>query len=257
MPPSESDMALRVSGLAKSFDGKMAVRDLSLALRFGEVFCFIGANGGGKTTALRLLAGLLAPDAGGGTVLGYDLGRRFRDIRRQIGYMSQHFSLYADLTVIENLRFRADLYGLPHTRAAAEAALAQFDLVEFARRRAGQLSGGWARRLQFAAALIHAPRLLMLDEPTAGLDVLSRRDIWRRIFGLAEAGVAIIVSTHDLSEAERCSRLAFFVDGEIRAQGSPEALTLPSSAAVAGGAQASLEDLAAALLSSQPEAPPI
>ncbi len=241
-----------VHGLSKRFGARTAVNDASLTTRPGTVVGLIGANGGGKTTTLRLLAGLLRPDAGAGTVLGFDILRAPRDIRRRVGYMSQHFSLYANLTVRENLRFRAEVYGMPSPRAAVDETIAQFDLGAFARKPAGRLSGGWMRRLQLAAALIHSPNLILLDEPTAGLDMLLRGETWRRIFALADAGAALIVSTHDLTEAEGCANVVLFEDGEIRANGSPQdlALQLAIERGVAPDvARLRLEDVTAALLS--------
>jgi ABC-2 type transport system ATP-binding protein len=191
-------------------------------LRPGEVFGLVGANGGGKTTTLRILAGILEPDRGSGQVLGFDILRARAEIRARVGYMSQRFSLYADLTVTENLRFRAEVYGVGRPRAAAEQAIAAFSLSEYAHTAAGQLSGGFSRRLQLAAALIHSPKLILLDEPTAGLDAVSSREVWARMERLAAQGSGVIVSTHDLAEAERCSRVAFLREGRIVAMGPPE-----------------------------------
>ncbi len=211
-----------VQGLCKRFGERTALESLAFALEPGRIHGFVGANGGGKTTALRILAGILRPDSGGGSVMGLDLQRRSGEIRGRVGYMAQRLSLYADLPVRENLRFRARVYGLPNPRAAVEEALADFGLQAFARTAAGRLSGGWARRLQLAAALIHRPRLVLLDEPSAGLDAVSRQDVWRRIGRLAADGVGVVVSTHDLAEAERCSSASFFVEGRIRASGTPD-----------------------------------
>ena len=209
----KSGPASRVSGeslvavtdVTKRYPRRTAVHKLSLRLRGGEIFGLVGSNGSGKTTTLRILAGILKPDEGHGQVLGFDLVNEAAQIRERAGYMSQALSLYADLSVFENLRFRAQIYGLSSPRAAAEAAIINFELAEFARIAAGRLSGGWARRLQLAAVLIHSPRLVFLDEPTAGLDAVARHDVWRRIGSLAAAGAGVIVSTHDLAEAERCS----------------------------------------------------
>lgn len=210
----------------------MAVENLALTLEVGEVFGLVGSNGGGKTTTLRMLAGILRPDQGHGQVLGFDLLRGGREIRKHVGYMSQRFSLYADLSVVENLRFRAEVYGLERPRMAAEAALHDFELTQYGRSAAKQLSGGWARRLQLAAALIHSPRLVLLDEPTAGLDAASRQEVWQRLGRLAAQGTGVIVSTHDLAEAERCAHIAFLSEGCVVALGTPEQVARSASANV-------------------------
>jgi ABC-2 type transport system ATP-binding protein len=208
----------------------VTVEKLTVALRAGEVFGLVGANGGGKTTTLRMLAGILKPDEGQGHVLGFDLASEAGKIRERVGYMSQRFSLYADLSVFENLRFRAQVYGSNRPRAAAETAIDDFELTEFACYPAGRLSGGWARRLQLAAALIHSPRLILLDEPTAGLDAVSRHEVWQRIGLLAVQGAGVIVSTHDLAEAGQCSSAALLSEGKVVAAGTPEQIALSTSA---------------------------
>jgi ABC-type multidrug transport system ATPase subunit len=204
-----------VRDVAKRYGLRVAIEDLELTLRTGEILGLVGANGGGKTTTLRMLAGILKPDRGEGHVLGFDLMRGAKEIRKQIGYMSQRLSLYADLSVFENLRFRAEVYEIDKSRTAVESVMREFELERYARSPAGQLSGGWARRLQLAAALIHTPRLILLDEPTAGLDPISRHDVWRRIELRAAQGAGVIVSTHDLAEAKRCSRVALLCEGRI------------------------------------------
>jgi ABC-2 type transport system ATP-binding protein len=220
-----------VTGITKRYAHHTAVENLTLALRPGEVFGLVGANGGGKTTTLRILAGILTPDRGHGCVLGFDLLRSAGEIRRHVGYMSQRLSLYADLSVFENLRFRAQVYGLHKPRAEAEAAIDNFGLTAYGRSAAAQLSGGWARRLQLAAALIHSPQLVLLDEPTAGLDAVSRQEVWQRIEHMAAQGAGVIVSTHDLAEAERCSRIACLSEGQVVAVGLPEQVAQSASAA--------------------------
>lgn len=204
-----------VRDVAKRFGNRVAIEDLELTLRAGEIFGLAGANGGGKTTTLRILAGILKPDRGRGHVLGYDLMRGAREIRKQIGYMSQRLSFYADLSVLENLRFRAEVYEMDKSRTAAESVMREFELEQYARRRAGQLSGGWARRLQLAAALVHTPKLILLDEPTAGLDPISRHVVWRHIEQRAAQGAGVIVSTHNHAEAERCSRVTHLSEGRV------------------------------------------
>jgi ABC-2 type transport system ATP-binding protein len=211
---------IRVQGLGKDYGGGHGVAEVSLRLGRGEVLGFVGPNGAGKTTTLRMLAGLLRPGAGTGTVMGKDIRKMARG-SDAVGYMPQKLALYADLTVTDNLRFRADIYRLPEPDRRVAQALAAFGLQDRRLQRAGQLSGGWGRRLQLAAALIHAPAVILLDEPTAGLDSESREDVWRRIQALADEGAGIIVNTHDLLEAERCSRVALFRGGRIVRQGTP------------------------------------
>jgi ABC-2 type transport system ATP-binding protein len=221
MPPSGLESLVAIENISKRYVRTTAVAGVTLTLRAGEICGFVGANGGGKTTTLRILAGILKPDAGCGHVLGFDLLRDAAHIREQVGYMSQRLSLYAELSVFENLRFRAAVYGLRNPHAAVEAAIREFGLVPWAHRPAGSLSGGWARRLQFAASLLHSPRLVLLDEPTAGLDAAARQEVWRRVEALAATGAGVIVCTHDLAEAERCSKAAFFANGHVVAAGAP------------------------------------
>lgn len=207
LPP---EPLIEVSGLGKMFGGKTVVGDVTMTLHAGQMIGLVGANGGGKTTTLRMLAGLLRPDGGEGHVLGRDIRRRHRASPR-IGYMSQRLALYPDLTVEENLRFRARLLSLP-VGAVAEI-VARFGLGPRRADRFGQLSGGWARRVQIAATLLGQPALLLLDEPTAGLDVVTRRDIWRWLAELGAEGTATIISAHDLAEAERCPLILQYAGG--------------------------------------------
>ena len=216
MRPCSRELLVAVHDISKSYGRRTAVAGVTLTLWAGEICGFVGANGAGKTTALRMLAGILKPDGGSGHILGFGLQRDAAEIRQRIGYMSQRLSLYAELSVFENLRFRAAVYGRRNPRAAAEAAMGDFNLLRWAHSPAASLSGGWARRLQLAASLLHAPQLVLLDEPTAGLDAVARQDVWRRIEGLAAAGAGVIVCTHDLAEAERCSHAAFFATGRGR-----------------------------------------
>ena len=215
---------LEARGVGKRFGQRFVVSDLTLALHSGEVLGFVGPNGAGKTTALRILAGLLKADVGGGQVLGRDLMGDRRAVGALVGYMPQRLALYGELSVAENLRFRADVYGLASPKAAVEAAMEDFDLTPFAKLQAGRLSGGWARRLQLAAAMIHRPSLVLLDEPTAGLDADSKQDVWRRILDIAHRGGSVVINTHDLGEAERCTSVALFSAGRVLARGDPARL---------------------------------
>lgn len=216
-----AEAVIDVSGLAKSFDGREAVRYVSIRIDPGDLLGLVGANGGGKTTTLRMLAGLVFPDAGNGTVLGAAI-RAGRIDRRLIGYMSQRLALYPELTVIENLRFHARVHGLP--RSATDDGIAHYGLEAVASRRFGILSGGWARRVQFAASVLHTPPLLLLDEPTAGLDVVTRAAIWDWITRFADEGGAVVVSTHDLAEAERLPQIMLYAQGHAGAQTTPAAV---------------------------------
>ncbi len=228
-PVGETLVAVR--DVAKRYGHRIAVESLDLNLCAGEVFGLVGANGGGKTTTLRIFAGILKPDRGRGHVLGLDLTNEASEIRKHIGYMSQRLSLYSDLTVHQNLRFRADVYGVQNPGVTVANAIREFELEPFAQARARQLSGGWARRLQLAAALIHSPKLIFLDEPTAGLDVASRHEVWRRIDRMAAQGAGVIVSSHDLAEAERCSRAALLSEGRVVAAGTPDEIARDAPAA--------------------------
>ncbi|UTW59750.1 ABC transporter ATP-binding protein [Kordiimonas sp. SCSIO 12603] len=215
---------LSVSVLQKRFGERIAIDGFDLTLEKGQVYGLLGANGGGKTTCLRMLAGLLPPDGGFGTVLGYNLEggdrKAFESMRHRVGYMAQKHSLYDNLTVEENLRFRADVYCLRDAKAAVAKLIEEFELSEYRNARARELSGGWARKLQLAAALVHGPELVLLDEPTAGLDAYAKAEVWECISKLADKGVGVIVSTHDLMEAQRCDKASFFVDGSIVASGT-------------------------------------
>ena len=226
------DPLVAVKNISKSYGRTTAVAGVTLSLWAGEIWGFVGANGAGKTTTLRMLAGILRPDGGAGHVLGFDLQRDAAKIRERVGYMSQRLSLYAELSVFENLRFRAEVYGLTNPRAKIEAAILEFGLVPWAHSPAGSLSGGWARRLQLAASLVHSPGLVLLDEPAAGLDAAARQEVWRRVEGLAAAGAGVIVCTHDLLDAERCSQTAFFAEGQVVATGSPAEIAAALPAAV-------------------------
>ncbi len=209
-----------VRGLAKSFGGHTVVRDFSLTVPKGEVWGFLGPNGSGKTTTIRMLCGLLKPDAGSGTCLGFDVIRESEAIKLRTGYMTQRFSFYEDLTVAENLDFVARLYALPRRKETVDRTIAALGLERRRGQLAGQLSGGWKQRLALAACMMHEPALLLLDEPTAGVDPQARRDFWEKIHELAGAGITVLVSTHYMDEAERCDRIVYLAYGNVLAQGS-------------------------------------
>ena len=222
LPSDAAQLAIRVRGLSKRFKHRVAVHDLTLSVGPGEICGLAGANGGGKSTSLRMLAALVAPDRGEGSVLGCDLLRSARQVRNRVGYLAQRSVLYPTLSVRENLRFRAAVFGLPNSGRRADLQIRDFGLTEFAATPVAELSGGWCRQADLAAALIHSPRVLLLDEPTAGLDPAARRAIWHRLGSLAGQGTAIILSTHDLNEAQQyCDKILFLSDGRIHAGGSP------------------------------------
>jgi len=214
--------AIAVEGLTKRFSGREVVKRLTLEVREGEIFGFLGPNGSGKTTSIRMLCGLLTPDEGRGTCLGYDVIRETADIKRRVGYMTQRFSLYEDLSIRENLDFVARMYGMRKRRAAVEQALERLGLANRREQLAGTLSGGWKQRLALAACMLHEPRLLLLDEPTAGVDPKARRDFWEQIHALAAEGITVLVSTHYMDEAERCHQLAYIAYGNLLARGTPQ-----------------------------------
>jgi ABC-2 type transport system ATP-binding protein len=214
------DIAIDVQGLTKSFNGRKVVRDLSMRVKRGEIYGFLGPNGSGKTTTIRMLCGLLTPDEGRGTCLGYDIRSEADEIKRHVGYMTQHFSLYQDLSVAENLEFVARLYGLPNPRAAARAMIERLGLEGRERQLAGELSGGWKQRLALGACMLPSPQLLLLDEPTAGVDPKARREFWNEIHALTAHGLTVLVSTHYMDEAERCHEIAYIAYGVLLAHGT-------------------------------------
>ena len=220
-PPSASDTVV-VHELRKTFGTFVAVEGLDLTIHRGEVFGLLGPNGSGKTTTIRMLCGLMVPSGGSATVVGFDVVREAEQIRWRIGYMSQRFGLYDDLTVTENLTFYASIYGLhgAERRARVAELLDELGLRERTAQLAGTLSGGWKQRLALACATAHRPAMLFLDEPTAGVDPASRRLFWQRIYTLAEQGTTILVTTHYMDEAERCQRLAFLSRGKLIAVGT-------------------------------------
>lgn len=221
--PEVSQALVAVAGLAKIFGKTMVVRDVSFSVRSGHLVGLVGANGGGKTTTLRMIAGLLRADAGNGQVLGHDLGDPRQARIGQIGYMPQRLALYPELSVRENLTFRARAHRLAKPAMAIDETVARYRLDPVIDARVARLSGGWARRVQFAATVIHAPPLLLLDEPTAGLDIATRNDIWAWLGELAHGGCGIVVSTHDLAEAERCDLIVPYHEGRAFAATSPQA----------------------------------
>jgi ABC-2 type transport system ATP-binding protein len=220
-PPAPAD-AIDVRGLNKSFGDKRVVNDVSLKVRRGEIVGFLGPNGSGKTTTIRLVCGLLTPDSGSGTCLGYDFRTEADAIKRRVGYMTQRFSFWEDLSIRENLDFIASVYEMPSRREAVDRAIEELGLAGRSKQLAGSLSGGWKQRLALAACMLHKPDLLLLDEPTAGVDPSARRDFWHELHELAGRGISILVSTHYMDEAERCHRLAYIAYGRLIAQGTAE-----------------------------------
>jgi len=212
--------AIDVHALNKHFGDKHVVKDVTLHVRRGEIFGFLGPNGSGKTTTIRMMCGLLTPDSGSGTCLGYDILRGSAQIKRHVGYMTQRFSFWEDLTIRENLDFVARMYGLGDRRKRVTVALSGLGLTARANQLAGTLSGGWKQRLALAACLLHDPDLLLLDEPTAGVDPAARRDFWEELHLLSARGISVLVSTHYMDEAERCHKLAYIFDGNLLAQGT-------------------------------------
>jgi ABC-2 type transport system ATP-binding protein len=215
-----AEIAIDVEGLTKSFDGRKVVRDLSMQVKRGEIYGFLGPNGSGKTTTIRMLCGLLTPDEGHGTCLGYDIRTEADEIKQHVGYMTQHFSLYQDLSVAENLEFVARLYGLANPRASARAMIERLGLDGREGQLAGELSGGWKQRLALGACTLPNPQLLLLDEPTAGVDPKARREFWNEIHGLAAHGLTVLVSTHYMDEAERCHAIAYIAYGVLLTRGT-------------------------------------
>jgi ABC-2 type transport system ATP-binding protein len=225
---ADNDWVIDVEGVSKSFGGRKVVDQLALRVRRGEIFGFLGPNGSGKTTSIRMICGLLTADEGSGHCLGYDIRTQSAAIKREVGYMTQRFSFYEDLSIRENLEFVARIYAMPSPRAAVDEALRSLGLIDRQQQLAGGLSGGWKQRMALAACLLHKPKLLLLDEPTAGVDPQARRDFWAEIHRLAAEGVTILVSTHYMDEAERCTRLAYIAYGKLLAQGTPDELVAAS-----------------------------
>ncbi|KIZ45461.1 MULTISPECIES: ABC transporter ATP-binding protein [Rhodopseudomonas] len=224
-----ADIAIDVSGLSKSFNGREVVHDLSMQVKRGAIYGFLGPNGSGKTTTIRMLCGLLTPDSGQGTCLGYDITRDADKIKRLVGYMTQRFSLYQDLSVRENLEFVARLYGVPDARNAAREMIKRLGLSGREEQLAGELSGGWKQRLALGACTLPNPQLLLLDEPTAGVDPKARRDFWNEIHGLAAEGLTVLVSTHYMDEAERCHEIAYIAYGHLLIHGTVDEVIAKSA----------------------------
>jgi ABC-2 type transport system ATP-binding protein len=222
------EIAIDVEGLTKSFGDRVVVKNLTLQVPKGEIYGFLGPNGSGKTTTIRMLCGLLTPDSGRGTCLGYDILTQSDEIKRDVGYMTQRFSLYTDLSIRENLEFVARVYGVPDPRGAATEAIHRLGLERRANQLAGELSGGWKQRLALGACILPSPKLLLLDEPTAGVDPKARREFWDEIHRLAAEGITVLVSTHYMDEAERCHEITYIAFGELLARGSAQQVVAQS-----------------------------
>ena len=222
------EIAIDAEGLTKSFGHRTVVKDLTLKVPKGEIYGFLGPNGSGKTTTIRMLCGLLTPDSGHGTCLGYDIRTQSDEIKRYVGYMTQRFSLYADLSIRENLEFVARVYGVPNPAEAAKEAIHRLGLDGRAEQIAGELSGGWKQRLALGACILPSPKLLLLDEPTAGVDPKARREFWEEIHRLAADGITVLVSTHYMDEAERCHEIAYIAFGELLARGTAQEVVAQS-----------------------------
>jgi ABC-2 type transport system ATP-binding protein len=220
MPAANEQHIIDVEGITKAFGDKVVVNDISLRVRPGEIYGFLGPNGSGKTTFLRMLCGLLTPDSGSGKCLGFDIIREPAAIKKQSGYMTQKFSYYEDLSIRENLDFIARVYGISNKRKAVDESLERLGLAGRQKQLAGQLSGGWKQRLALAACMLHQPKLLLLDEPTAGVDPKARRDFWEEIHALAAQGLTVMITTHYMDEAERCHRLAYIAYGRLMTKGT-------------------------------------
>lgn len=245
---ASSDYAIEVANLTKRFGDKVVVDQLSMQVRKGEIYGFLGPNGSGKTTSIRMMCGLLTPDGGTGQTLGLDILSQAADIKREVGYMTQRFGLYSDLSIRENLDFVARVYAMDQRKQRVNTALERLGLVARQQQLAGSLSGGWKQRLALAAALLHQPQLLLLDEPTAGVDPQARRDFWEQIHQLAAEGITILVSTHYMDEAERCHRLSYIAYGRLLATGTPQELIEQSGLQTWTVSGAALSELSKQLL---------
>jgi len=224
-----NELVIDVHALTKGFSGRKVVDGFSIQVPRGQVWGFLGPNGSGKTTTIRLLCGLLRPDSGRGTCLGYDIIRETNEIKRNAGYMTQRFSFYEDLSIRENLEFVARIYEMQDAERAVDQAIERLGLMKRQAQLAGTLSGGWKQRLALAACILHRPRLLLLDEPTAGVDPQARRDFWDQIHQLAAQGLTVLVSTHYMDEAERCDRIVYLAYGRVLARGTVEEVIATSA----------------------------
>jgi ABC-2 type transport system ATP-binding protein len=242
MDSSPSDLVIDVAGIVKT-----VVNGIDLQVHRGEIYGFLGPNGSGKTTFIRMLCGLLTPEAGRGTCLGYDVLTQQREIRTHVGYMTQRFSYYEDLSIRENLDFIARVYDVPDRNAAVDRSIERLGLTGRSAQLAGQLSGGWKQRLALAACLIHSPQLLLLDEPTAGVDPKARREFWDEIHRLAAAGLTVLITTHYMDEAERCHRLAYLAYGNLLARGTVDEVVASARLTTWEVTGPGLQQLAAAL----------
>jgi ABC-2 type transport system ATP-binding protein len=241
---ADPDIAIDVHGMTKKFDGRAVVRNLSMQVKRGRIYGFLGPNGSGKTTTIRMLCGLLTPDEGGGTCLGYDIRTESGKIKRKVGYMTQRFSLYQDLSVLENLEFVARVYGLPNPTNAARDMIARLGLQGREQQLAGSLSGGWKQRLALGACTLPNPELLLLDEPTAGVDPKARREFWNEIHALAAEGLTVLVSTHYMDEAERCHEIAYIAYGILLTHGTVEQVVAESKLSTYTVSGGDLQELA-------------
>ena len=219
------NLAIDVRGVTKRFGDRTVVDDIHMQVVRGEIYGFLGPNGSGKTTFLRMLCGLLRPDGGYGTCLDFNILTQSAEIKRHVGYMTQRFSFYEDLSIEENLDFMARIYEIPERSHAVDQSLERLGLTNRRRQLAGTLSGGWKQRLALAACLIHQPRLLLLDEPTAGVDPKARRELWNELHQLTAGGMTVLVTTHYMDEAERCNRLAYIAYGKLLAHGTVAEVT--------------------------------
>ncbi|HEX5126707.1 MAG TPA: ABC transporter ATP-binding protein [Rhodocyclaceae bacterium] len=224
-----NDIVIDVDKLTKRYGNKTVVDGLSMQVRKGEIYGFLGPNGSGKTTSIRMMCGLLTPDSGAGHTLGFDVVREAAAIKRKVGYMTQRFGLYDDLSLHENLDFIARMYGMNNRQKRVDDALERLGLASRQKQLAGSLSGGWKQRLALAACMLHEPELLLLDEPTAGVDPKARRDFWDEINKLTASGITVLVSTHYMDEAERCTRLGYIAYGKLLASGTPAELVARSA----------------------------
>jgi ABC-2 type transport system ATP-binding protein len=238
------DTVIDVRGLTKRYGSRVVVDHFDMRVQRGRIFGFLGPNGSGKTTTIRMLCGLLTPDEGEGTCLGYDILRDSRLIKREVGYMTQKFGLYEDLSIEENLLFIGQVYEVRDSAARVRDTLEHLGLASRRHQLAGDLSGGWKQRLALAACLLHDPRLLLLDEPTAGVDPMARREFWDHLHQLAADGLTVLVSTHYMDEAERCHELAYISYGKLLAHGTPQQLIADTGIATAEITGADLAEMA-------------